>query len=120
MNEQGYCFITPDIHIHYVDWGNHEGFALEYCRKHFKDEFKEWKKGNDIASTTAVDFLIYNKGWVLFHSPHYGIPKPTFHLDKINRKQISEILDMYLDFRFEYTETEIRDCVNEFLDKVDY
>lgn len=119
-----YGFINPSGDMFYSNWGTHEEWARNYCLRsaEAEAEFDAWCEANkEIRGTGhAGDFLVYEKGWVLFHNPAYGLPKPTFTLEKITKRQIETILDLYMDIRFDYSEYEITEARNNFLDAVSY
>ena len=115
-----YGFVEPDGTVHFVDWGYHNGWAFDYSEKFFEEEFFAWRRGRSTVydRARAADFLVYEKGWVLFHSPGCGLFSPTY--DKLTRKQKETIVELYLDLRFEYGEAEVQERLDRFMDEVDY
>lgn len=78
-----YGWLEPDGTFHKVPWGAHNAWASEYCIKH--DE-------NDGKYVYACDYLVYEKGWVLIHSPGRMLPQATKSPDKNYTKAQKDFL----------------------------
>lgn len=78
-----YGWLAPDGTFYEVEWGEHSGWAEEYCKEHYpnKDCANMYWKDNDDGTRRHLvngDFLVYVLHWVLLDSPYQGIATPKY------------------------------------------
>ena len=92
--ENPYGFISPDGKYHPVEWGEHTEYAYKYIdNNNLSDDFYKWWK--DVYGS-STDYLVYNCGWLLIHSPAYGIPYLTLSNKNITKAQRETLFDYYI------------------------
>ena len=73
--DDNYGWLEPDGTFHPVDWGHHDGWALNVIvARGWMDESARSDFGGIYA---RGDFLVEAKGWVLLHSPGRGVAQVT-------------------------------------------
>lgn len=85
-----YGFLSPEGKFIEVIFAEHESKALDICLALWPGEYS-------IFRSSAVDFLVEKKGYVLFHNP-YGWGKTIIQISKtknLTKKQIEFIFDYY-------------------------
>lgn len=98
-DQTDYGWLEPDGTFHPVEWGMHSDWAYKWLEEHRPrsghPEIYTWK-GQAIA---GGDVLVHSLGWVLFDSPHHGVPKPTYDESRGRTKAQTEWLFDYYSGR---------------------
>jgi len=89
-----YGWLEPNGTFHTVEWGKHNAWAEKYIKENII--FDENEYVTKIGIMGAGDYLI-NRGWVLLHSPEYGLARITKNPILNFTKQQKEFLyDYYI------------------------
>lgn len=94
--DEDYGWLEPGGTFYPVSFGCHQGWAAEYCKKHFP-EFKEGLRKGTHHFDTAGDWL-RDRGWVLLHNPGMGLARPTCASDRrLTKAQRDFLYGYYID-----------------------
>lgn len=92
-----YGFISPNGRYHSVEWGEHTEFAYRYIDNNgLESEFYKWWKETTDCSGSPTDYLVYGCGWLLLHSPGYGLPYLTSSKKEMTKEQRETLFDYYV------------------------
>lgn len=93
-----YGFISTDGTFYSVEWGEHTEFAFKYIDDNaLGHDFYEWWKRMDMKPSSC-DYLVYQLGWLLIHSPHVGLPFVTCSSKPMTKAQKETLFDYYTIF----------------------
>lgn len=96
-----YGWLSPSGEWHPVDWGEHQAWAANYLKEHpteFNlptDELKLHETVTGMQIYGEAGDTLNKRGWILLHSPHHGIAKPT-------RDETTRITKRQRDFLYGY------------------
>lgn len=96
--DEPYGFITPDGVFHPVGWGEHTEYAYRYIDNNgLQDDFYKWwcYETTDVCES-PTDYLVYKHGWLLLHSPGYGLPFLTRSNKEMTKAQRETLFDYYI------------------------
>lgn len=71
-----YGWLAPSGDFHPVEWGEHQAWARDYLSKHPELLGTDADKRSALTLADPGDRLAA-RGWILLHSPHMGIARPT-------------------------------------------
>lgn len=102
--EDNYGFVKPDGTFIPVEWCNHLEYGEQAVKENgWEDEFNKWQLGDIHSNHTynglcaETDFIVYEKGWILLHSPAQGIAIPTYNETKgMTKAQRDFLFDYYI------------------------
>lgn len=115
--ENSYGWLSPNGEFTPAPFGEHEGWAYNYVRKNnLTEEYDDWydrrRRLNQINPKSAYynqfnpdmgdygDFLVYQKGFVLIHSPYGGLGQVTMNEEKpLTKKQREFLFDYYTKYK---------------------
>ena len=87
-----YGFITPNGEYISVPWGEHTEWAYQYID--LNNIYEDFYYSN---YDYPVDYLVYDKGFILIDSPGYGIPNITIPKEKsVTEAQRETLYDYYM------------------------
>ena len=87
-----YGFIAPNGNYIQVPWGEHTEWAFEYL-----DLNNIYNDFYHSEYDYPVDYLVYEKGFILIDSPAYGTPSVTISKEKpITNAQRETLYDYYM------------------------
>lgn len=100
--EDNYGFIKPNGVFVPVEWGKHVEYGEQAVKdNNWQDEFNSWYKDNPKefhGLSFESDFIVYEKGWILLHSPAQGVATPTYNEQKgMTKAQKEFIFDYYMN-----------------------
>ena len=98
--DEPYGFITPDGVFHPVEWGEHTEYAYRYIDNNgLQDDFyKWWRDETTSVYESPTDYLVYKHGWLLLHSPGYGLTHLTHSDKEMTKAQRETLFDYYLAY----------------------
>ncbi len=92
-----YGWLAPSGQFIPVEWADHSRWALEYVENNMLEAFIEYrtKTPRDLRIQMAGDFLVYEKGWILLHSPMQG---PAFETRDLSRRRTKAQIEFLFDY----------------------
>lgn len=100
-----YGWLSPSGEWHPVDWGEHQIWAGNYLKEHAaefdlptEDELELHKIVTGMQIHGDAGDTLNKRGWILLHSPHRGVAKPTRDETKrITKRQRDFLYGYYTD-----------------------